>query len=156
MLHMSVSYFFQKLTDMAIEQETFHWLDYVIFSIILISSCAIGIYYAVTDSKRQTQEEFLMGNRKLKWLPVGISILVSYNSAISMLGKPAETYLYGVQFFTGIIGISLAVFISVLTFVPFMFNMKLTSTFEVCKLNKNAFIALQYVHSVSDYISKTS
>ena len=72
-----------------------------------------------------------MGNRKLKWVPVAISVLVSYNSAISMLGKPAETYLYGVQYFIGTIEMALAGFISVFTFVPFMFKLKVTSAFEV-------------------------
>ena len=118
--------------NMSAALATFHWLDYTIFAILLLASCAIGVYYAIADSKKQTKEEFLMGNRNLQWLPVALSLLVSHNGAVAMLGKPAEVYLYGIQFFMGVIGMSLAALISAFTFVPLLFNLKLTSAYEVC------------------------
>ena len=117
------------------DRETFHWLDYTIFAIMLILSCAIGVYYAIADSKKQTQEEFLMGNRKMKWLPVAISLLVSYHSAIAQLGNPAEVYLYGIQYFVLFIGIFFGAIITIFTFVPLLFKLKITSCYEVW-LNK--------------------
>ena len=121
---------------MSLDSETFQWLDYTIFAVMLISSCAVGIYYAITDSKKQSQEAFLMGNRKMKWLPVALSLLVSYHSAISQLGKPAEVYLYGIQYFVLFIGVFIGAIISMFTFVPLLFKLKITSCYEVC-INKS-------------------
>ena len=117
---------------MSQNRETFNWVDYAIFTLMLIASCAVGIYYAIADSKKQTQEEFLMGNRKMKWLPVAISLLVSYHSAIAQLGFPAEVYLYGIQYFVLFIGIFLGAIITMFTFVPLLFKLKITSCYEVC------------------------
>ena len=116
---------------MTFSRETFSWLDYLIFSVMMVAYCAIGIYYAIIDSKDQTQNEFFMGSRKLKWIPVAFSLCMSHNSAIAMLGKPAEVYLYGYQYVMSSFGSSLAILISAYTFVPMLYKLKLTSAYEV-------------------------
>lgn len=42
--------------------------------------------------------EYLMAGRNLKILPVALSILVSFVSAVGILGGPAEMYAYGTQY----------------------------------------------------------
>ena len=39
-----------------------------------------------------------MAGRNLKILPVALSILVSFVSAVGILGNPAEMYAYGTQY----------------------------------------------------------
>ena len=119
---------------------SFHWLDYVMCCILLALSCAIGIYFAAKDSKKQTQEEYLLGGRRLRWFPLAVSLLVSYNSAVSQLGKPAEVYLYGMQYILGVFGTILAVIISAFTFVPLLYKLKLTSSYEVFIIFLNCLI----------------
>ena len=111
--------------------ESFHWLDYVIFAIMLMISCGIGIYYAITGAKDQSKENFLLGNRKMKWLPVAPSIVVSFNSGIVQLGVPAEIYMYGIQYWMAVFGTALSVIIAAITFVPLLYNLQLTSSYEV-------------------------
>ena len=69
----------------------------------------------------------------MSWLPVGLSLVVSYTSGISQLGKPAEIYQHGVQYVLGMIGISLGILFSIFTFVPMLFRLQLTSASEVSK-----------------------
>ena len=90
----------------------------------------MGIYYAI-KMKKGNKEEYLLGNRNMNWLPVGLSLVVSYTSGITQLGKPAEIYQHGVQYVMGLIGGSLGILFSMFTFVPMLFRLQLTSSTEV-------------------------
>ena len=108
----------------------FHWLDYVLFSLMLLISCGMGIYYAV-KAKKGNKEEYLMGSREMSWFPVAISLVVTYTSGITQMGKPAEVYQYGIQYIMSIFGLGFGVFVPMVTFVPLLFRLKLTSAYEV-------------------------
>ena len=112
---------------------TFHWLDYVVFLVMLMFSCGIGVYYACTGTKQQSKEEFLLGNRKLQWFPVTLSLVVSYTSGILQLGIPAEVYLYGIRFLLASIGTCMAAGLVAITFLPLLYKLKLISSYEVSR-----------------------
>ena len=67
-----------------------HIADYSVFGVSILISIAIGIYYALTGDKQRTTSEYLVGSRKMLVLPVAISLMVSLESSIMMLGLPAE------------------------------------------------------------------
>ena len=112
-------------------EKGFHIVDYLIFSSVLVVSLGIGLYHAFTGGKQRTTKEYLMGNRQLKTLPVALSILVSFVSAILVLGTPAEMYTRGTQLTMRVIGYCLACVLSSILFVPLFFGLKVTSSFEV-------------------------
>ena len=112
----------------------FHIADYVIFAGVLVVSTSIGLYHAFTGGKQRTTKEYFMANRKLSTLPVAASILVSFISAITVLGTPAEMYTRGTQMFMRTIGYCLSLLVSSLMFVPLFFPLKITSSFEVILL----------------------
>ncbi|BFZ26140.1 hypothetical protein BsWGS_29179 [Bradybaena similaris] len=111
-------------------QHEFHAWDYVVFAAMLVISLAIGIYFAVQGGKQKTQGEYLMANRSMSIVPVAISILVSFMSAILILGTPAEMYMQGTEYFLATFGICLGIGLAVLFFVPLLFPLKVTSAFE--------------------------
>lgn len=49
-------------------------IDYCVFAIILSASMAIGIYFGFFSKSLRTADDFLAGGRKLKTLPVAISL----------------------------------------------------------------------------------
>jgi sodium-coupled monocarboxylate transporter 8/12 len=53
-------------------------------------------------------------------------------SAILILGTPAEMYTQGTQYFMYVIGMILAVILAAQLFVPLLYPLNLTSSFEVC------------------------
>lgn len=110
----------------------FHVVDYIVFSAAIIGSLAIGIYYACTGGKQKTTEEYFMGDRNLKVLPVTISMLASFVSGIGLMGTPAELYFYGTQYSLFIFAYMFGCIMGTYTFVPMFYNLKLTSVFEVC------------------------
>ncbi|XP_053403750.1 sodium-dependent multivitamin transporter-like isoform X2 [Mercenaria mercenaria] len=71
-------------------EHVFHIADYCIFAITIVVSLGIGIYYALSGGKQRTTSEYFVGNRKMAILPVAISLMVSFESSIMMLGVPAE------------------------------------------------------------------
>ncbi|XP_046581754.1 LOW QUALITY PROTEIN: sodium-coupled monocarboxylate transporter 1-like [Haliotis rubra] len=104
--------------------------DYIVFAAMLILSGAIGIYYAVSGGKQKTTSEYLMGDRNMAIVPVAISILVSFMSAILILGTPAEMYSEGTEYFVYLIGMMAAIVIAALLYVPLLYPLKFTSSFE--------------------------
>ena len=71
---------------------TFHWLDYIVFSISIFISLSIGIYYAISKKKSGTTEEYLMGGRQMSMVPVTISLV-----RFSKMEKKVFNYLYNPQ-----------------------------------------------------------
>ncbi|XP_053387058.1 sodium-coupled monocarboxylate transporter 1-like [Mercenaria mercenaria] len=119
------------------EVRQFETWDWVLFAAMLAVSAGIGIFYAVKDlcsEKKNPTGEFLMGGRNMQLLPVAVSILVSFMSAILILGTPAEMYTAGTLYFMYLLGMILAIILSTLLFVPLLYPLTLTSSFEYLEL----------------------
>lgn len=111
--------------------DRFSVVDYVVFAVMLLISAFIGVWHACRGGKQNTTEEYLLANRKMKFLPVSISILLSFLSAITLLGIPAEIYVYGAQFFMTTIAYLLICIVVSTVFIPMFRRIKLTSVHEV-------------------------
>ncbi|XP_062612874.1 sodium-coupled monocarboxylate transporter 1-like [Saccostrea cucullata] len=108
--------------------------DWLLFGAMLAVSAGIGIFYAFVGGRQKTTSDFLMGGRSLQMIPVAISILVSFMSAILILGTPAEMYTQGTQYFVYLFGLILAVILASQLFVPLLYPLQLTSSFEYLEL----------------------
>lgn len=75
------------------QNHSFHAADYGIFAVTIVVSLGIGIYYALSGGKQRTTAEYLVGNRQMMIIPVAISLMVSFESSIMMLGTPAEVHI---------------------------------------------------------------
>ncbi|XP_048587926.1 sodium-coupled monocarboxylate transporter 1 isoform X2 [Nematostella vectensis] len=105
-------------------------VDYSVFAIMLLISTGIGIYHALTGGKQKTTAEFLLANRKMMFLPVALSLLASFMSAITILGVPSEMYTFGTQYWM-IISSYVILFPAVaLVFVPVFRAVHITSSYE--------------------------
>ena len=109
---------------------TFHWLDYVIFVGMLLISVGIGVLFAIRD-KRAKAVEYLAGNHDAPLYPVVISIVVSFMSAISVIGCAAEVYTAGYQYIWNAAGLGLSVVLTTVIFLPVIYPLKLTSGYQV-------------------------
>lgn len=114
-----------------ITSHSFTIVDYVLFISTLVISLSIGLISAFRKRNENTTGEYLMGGRKLKLIPVTLSILVTYVSAIGILGTPAEIYGYGTQFSLQILAMMVGNTVGAYLFVPVYYPLRLTSCFEV-------------------------
>lgn len=90
---------------------SFGVLDYVIFALFLSASGAIGIFFSCRGQK--TTGEYFFGNRAMNPVPVGISTGVSFMSALSIVGFPAEMYNNGWSYMIVAVSGAIGGFISV-------------------------------------------
>ena len=88
--HRLVYLLFYQTGVMVNANRTFHVADYSIFAVTLVVSLGIGLYYALSGGKQRTTAEYFVGNRRMMIIPVAISLMVSFESSIMMLGTPAE------------------------------------------------------------------
>ncbi|KAL5005290.1 hypothetical protein ScPMuIL_018746 [Solemya velum] len=119
---------------MAVIKHHFQIADYVIFGLTLIISIGIGVFHAFSGGRQRTTSEFLVGNRKMAVLPVAISLMVSFESSIMMLGVPAEIYVYGLQWIWANVGWLVANLLSIVLMVPLLHPLKITSAYEYLEL----------------------
>ena len=80
------------------ETVRFGKVDFAVFGIMLLQSTAIGIYHALAGGEQRTTKEFLFANRGMMAIPVALSLIASFMSAITILGVPAEIYIYSTQY----------------------------------------------------------
>ena len=112
----------------------FGTVDYVLFVLTLLVSAGIGVFYAIWDRKRNTTKEFLLGGKNMSVFPVAMSLMVTFMSALTLLGNPAEIYNYNTMFWWLIVAFLFAIIGAAYLFIPFFYNLHITSTFEVSRL----------------------
>ena len=105
--------------------------DYLVFVGMLGVSAAIGFYYACVGGGQSTTKEFLLADRNMGALPVSLSLLASFMSAITVLGTPAEMYVYGVHYIMVWMAYCIMIPLAAYVFLPVFYNLELTSVFEV-------------------------
>ena len=113
------------------EKVRFGAVDFTVFAVMLLLSAIIGIYHAFTGGRQRTTKEFLFANRGMMGIPVALSLLASFMSAITILGVPSEIYIYGTQYWL-IIASYVILFPAVaLVFVPVFRAVEISSSYEV-------------------------
>lgn len=114
------------------DDDRFSAVDYVVFSIMLLISALIGVWYGCgPGGKQTTTAEYLLGDRKMQTWPVAISLLVTYLSAITILGVPGEIYNYGTQFYVVIFSYLFVCAAVSTVYIPMFRRIKITSVNEV-------------------------
>ncbi|XP_052689326.1 sodium-coupled monocarboxylate transporter 1-like [Crassostrea angulata] len=116
------------------ENKVLGYVDYIVFGLSLVISLLIGIYYSRSGGKQRSVEEYLMGNRRITCLPVALSLLVTFQSGISLLGLPVEIYYYGTQIYMGVIGLVIGYTIVAAFIVPVLYPLQITSVYEYLEM----------------------
>ncbi|XP_041368526.1 sodium-coupled monocarboxylate transporter 2-like [Gigantopelta aegis] len=109
---------------------TIHWVDYLIVCLTLAICLGIGIFFGIKGRRRSTRTAYFMGDRKLGIVPVCLSLFVTFMSAVSLLGIPAEMYFYGSGFFIFLLSLGICYVISIYTLIPLMYPLEVTSMYE--------------------------
>ncbi|XP_029178699.1 uncharacterized protein LOC114946402 [Nylanderia fulva] len=112
------------------ELKTLGWADYLVTAAMLCISIGIGIYYRFSGGRQKTMEEYFIASRSMGIVPVAIALVVSFMSAITLLGVSAENYTYGTQFVVINISYLIGTPIVCYGFLPVFFKLQATSAYE--------------------------
>ena len=98
----------------------------------MISSGLKGLGFCFDCSDFQvTTREFLLADKSMHVLPVSMSLLLSWFSAVAFLADPVEVYYYGgIYCFLGV-GYLLGILPAYLYFAARIHQMNITSCYEV-------------------------
>ncbi|MFN0109353.1 MAG: sodium:solute symporter [Blastocatellia bacterium] len=104
-----------------------HWLDWAIVAAYLV--------YIVYDGLRLTKksneiEGYFLANRSLPWWAVGLSVMATQLSAITLVGTTGQAYADGMRFIQFYFGLPLAMVILCVTAVPFFYRAKVYTAYE--------------------------
>lgn len=108
--------------------------DYAIFAVLLGASLAIGLYYALSGGRQRTTQEFLLADRSMGCLPVSLSLIASFQSAVAIIGVPAEIYTHGTQYWFIGCAYFLGLLIPAHVFIPVLYRLKLSSAYQYLEL----------------------
>ncbi|XP_017848102.1 sodium-coupled monocarboxylate transporter 1 isoform X3 [Drosophila busckii] len=144
-----------SVKDLSSALQHFGIVDYLVFIAMLVVCAVIGFYFGFIEKKQKSKNgqvptddkdaagaagveerrgsealDYLVGGRKMKVLPVSLSLVASFVSGISLLGTSTEIYVYGTQYAFILITLAISGAISWYIFLPVFCNLQLTSTYE--------------------------
>ncbi len=102
-------------------------LDWIVVAAYLI--------YVIWDGVRMTKnsrdaEGYFLANRSLPWWAVGLSVMATQMSAITLVGTTGQAYSDGMRFLQFYYGLPLAMVILCITVVPFFYRAKVFTAYE--------------------------
>lgn len=109
----------------------FKGIDYGLFVLLLIMSCAIGLYYGFFAKRKQnTTEQYMLGGKKMNIFAVSASLVASHVSATTILGVPADIYAYGTQYWMIVIPVTCVAVALLNIYLPVYHDMQVSSSFQ--------------------------
>ncbi|EDW15587.1 sodium-coupled monocarboxylate transporter 1 [Drosophila mojavensis] len=109
--------------------QRFAWPDYVAFVAMFLLCIGIGIYFGFMK-KSMSEDDYMLGGRKMLVVPIAFSLVASFISGITLLGLPTEVYSYGIQYLYvsfGVIGMGIVMGVF---YLPVFHDLNITSTYE--------------------------
>ena len=104
-----------------------HALDWII---VVVYLAYVGID-GIRRTRRSTGiEGYLLANRSLPWWAVGLSVMATQLSAVTMIGTTAQGATDGLRFVQFYFGLPLAMVIIGVTLVPFLHGAKVYTAYE--------------------------
>jgi SSS family solute:Na+ symporter len=93
------------------------------------------IVWVVVDGLRRAQgtdkiDGYFVANRSLPWWVVGLSVMATQMSAVTLVGTTGQAYLTGLRFIQFYFGLPLAMIILSVTVVPFFHRAKVFTAYE--------------------------
>jgi len=96
---------------------------------------AAYLLWVVIDGLRRSKgtdkvEGYFLGNRALPWWAVGLSVMATQMSAVTLVGTTGQAYLTGLRFIQFYFGLPIAMVILSVTVVPFFHRAKVYTAYE--------------------------
>ena len=104
-----------------------HWINWLIVIVYLV--------YVVTDGLRRARgtnniEGYFLANRNLPWWAVGLSVMATQLSAVTMIGTTGQGATDGMRFVQFYFGLPIAMVILGVTLVPFLHGARVYTAYE--------------------------
>lgn len=116
------------------------WVDFVVFAAALGISAFIGIYFAWKDRRNASVDNYFLAGRAMNPITVGMSMLVTYASAVGIISEPAECYITGNAYLWNSIMRFVAAIPSIVYFIPAFRRLNIRSKYEFLEMRFNRYL----------------
>ncbi|WP_408008285.1 sodium:solute symporter family transporter [Pseudalkalibacillus sp. A8] len=106
-------------------------IDMLIVAVYMIALIIMG-YYLSKGNK--TQDDYFVGGRSVATLPIALSIAATTVSANGFIGGPGWAYGSGLMAFMLNFSIPIVLLLTLSIFLPFFYNLKVTSIYEYIEM----------------------
>ncbi|CAN7992887.1 unnamed protein product, partial [Ixodes hexagonus] len=101
----------------------------------MCANLGLGLFFSFKRGKKaETTDEMFLGSRTLRTLPLAMSVLASMLSAISVIGFSGHYYAFGFHYLWNFLSAPLVALIVAKVIIPALYDLKVTSVFEVSAL----------------------
>ncbi len=108
-------------------------LDWMVILLYLGGSAGIGLYVYLKE-KKQSNEDFFLGGRRIPWWAAGLSLYATGTSAISFIGIPAKSFATNWQILAqNVIGMFTIGFVAIFI-VPLIRRLNVTSVYHYLEM----------------------
>ncbi len=117
----------------------FQPLDWVVFILYLVAIFLVGSWFL----RRQTStSEFFTAGKRMHWLPVAISVVVSVLSGISFIGHPARAFRYDSAMIAWPIAAVIVTPIAIYVLLPFYRRLNVVTAYQYLEKRFNVNVRL--------------
>ena len=111
--------------------KSFTILDYFIFSLSLLIPIIIGFYQVWRRRHSMDFDEYMLARRSMYYVPVGLSLLATFLSAIAALGMPAEIYKHNTLWVWTTPAYFIISSAAAHIYIPVYYKLRINSVYEV-------------------------
>src|SRR5687768_6679008 len=104
-----------------------HLLDWAVVAAYVAWLIWDGVKRTKLD---RTTESYFLANRSMPWWAVGLSVMATQLSAITLVGTTGQGYTSGIGFVQFYYGLPIAMIILSLTLVPFFYRARVYTAYE--------------------------
>jgi len=101
--------------------------DFIIAITYIVGVLGIGIYFS---RKQKSAKDFLIANRSMSWLPVGLSLMATLTSAVGYMAYPAGAFEAGLILLWMAMAIPLSLPMIIYVFMPVYHKLKIVTAYE--------------------------
>ena len=103
------------------------WPDYI----VLIGTLLFIVIYGTYKTRRSKNiEGYLLGDKQMSGLTIGLSVMATQASAITFLSTPGQAYESGMAFVQNYLGLPLALIVVSAVFIPIYYKLKVFTAYE--------------------------
>jgi SSS family transporter len=102
-------------------------IDWALFALYFVAVLGFALYQS---RKNQGVEGFFLGNRRLPWWAIGLSVMATQASAITFIGTTGQAFDDGMEFVQFYLALPFAMVVLCAVFVPFFYRARVFTAYE--------------------------
>ncbi len=102
-------------------------LDWALFALYLVGVLSFALYQS---RKNEGVEGYFLGNRRMPWWAIGLSVMATQASAITFIGTTGQAFDSGMEFVQFYLALPFAMVVLCIVFVPIFYRARVFTAYE--------------------------